>query len=135
MKNSKWVGIIGVVLLFVAAFQPWITVISKNITISGMATDGTNFGKPALMNLIISGICAIFFLYSSVMAKRANLFFCAFNIAWSIRNYVIVSMCRGGECPERKFGLYLLMISATIIMLASLFPDIKIKQQEDKSYS
>ncbi len=133
MKNSKWVGIFGVVLLYVAAWQPWITVVSKNITITGINTDGTNFGKPALMNLIVSGIAAVFFLYYSVMAKRANLFFCAFNIAWSIRNYVIVSMCRGGECPEKKFGLYLLMISAIIIMLASLFPDIKIKVHEDEA--
>jgi hypothetical protein len=129
MKYSKWVGIFGVVLLYIAAYQPWIIVVSKNITITGMNTAGTNFGKPALMNLIVSGISAIFLLYSSVMAKRANIFFCAFNIAWSIRNYVLISMCRGGECPERKFGLYLLMLSAVIIMLASLFPDIKIKAE------
>lgn len=129
MKYSKWVGIFGVVLLYIAAYQPWITVVSKNITITGMNTAGTNFGKPALMNLIVSGISAVFLLYSSVMAKRANIFFCAFNIAWGIRNYVLISMCRGGECPERKFGLYLLMLSAVIIMLASLFPDIKIKAE------
>lgn len=129
MKYSKWVGIFGVVLLYIAAYQPWITVVSKNITITGMDTLGTNFGKPALMNLIVSGISAVFLLYSSVMAKRANIFFCAFNIAWSIRNYVLISMCRGGECPQRKFGLYLLMLSAVIIMLASLFPDIKIKAE------
>jgi len=132
MKNSKWVGIAGVMLLFVAAYQPWVTIISKGITITGMNTAGTNFGKPALMNLIVSLISAIFFLYSSVMAKRVNLFLCAFNIAWSIRNYVVVSMCRGGECPDRKFGLYLLMISAAIIMLASLFPDIKIKPETEE---
>ncbi len=129
MKYSKWIGIFGVVLLYIAAYQPWITVVSKNITITGMNTAGTNFGKPALMNLIVSGISAVFLLYSSVMAKRANIFFCAFNIAWSIRNYVLISMCRGGECPDRKFGLYLLMLSALIIMLASLFPDVKIKAE------
>ncbi|MEO5998963.1 MAG: hypothetical protein ABIN89_19490 [Chitinophagaceae bacterium] len=127
MKNSKWIGIVGVVLLFTAAYQPWITVLSKNITITGMNTSGTNFGRPALMNLIVSGIAGILFLYSSVMAKRANLFFCAFNLAWSIRNYIIVSTCRAGECPEKRFGLYLLMISAIVIILASLFPDVKIK--------
>lgn len=129
MRYSKWVGIFGVVLLYIAAYQPWITVVSKNITITGMDTAGTNFGKPALMNLIVGGISAVFLLYSSVMAKRANIFFCAFNIAWVIRNYVLISMCRGGECPEKKFGLYLLMLSAVIIMLASLFPDIKIKAE------
>ena len=120
------------VLLFVAAYQPWMTIISKNITITGMNTTGSNFGKPALMNLIVSGISVIFFLSSSIMAKRANIFFCAFNIAWSIRNYVIVSMCRGGECPEKKLGLYVLMLAAIIIMLASLFPDVKIKAEAEE---
>lgn len=133
MKNSKWVGIFGVVLLFTAAYQPWITVISKSITITGMNTQGTTFGKPALMNLITSGIATIFFLYSSVMAKRANLFFCAFNFAWCIRNFIIVSTCRAGECPEKRFGLYLLMISGFIIMMASLFPDLKIKPNNVES--
>ena len=133
MKNSKWVGILGVLMLYAAAYQPWITVLSRGITITGMNTTGTNFGKPALMNLIVSGIAAIFFLYSSVMAKRANLFFCAFNFAWCIRNFIIVSTCRAGECPEKRFGLYLLMISGFIIMIASLFPDIKLKPENPDS--
>jgi uncharacterized membrane protein len=133
MKYSKWIGISGVIILCIAAYLPWVTILSKNITISGMDTAGTNFGKPALMNIIVSVISAVFFLSSSVMAKRANLFFSAFNIAWSIRNYVIVSMCRGGECPERKFGLYLLMIAAIVIMVASLFPDIKIRTEADEN--
>lgn len=92
-----------------------------------MNTEGTNFGKPALINLIVSAIAAVFFLYSAVMAKRANLFLCAFNFAWSVRNYIIVSTCRAGECPEKRFGLYLLLISSVIIMVASLFPDIALK--------
>ena len=131
MKNSKWIGILGIVLLYVSAFQAWV-VVPMNISITGMNTTGTNFGKPALMNLIVSGISAVFFLVSSVMAKRANIFFCGFNLAWSIRNYVILSTCRGGDCPEKKFGLYLLVISAIVIMLASLFPDIQIKTETEE---
>lgn len=130
MKNSKWIGVAGVVLLFVAAFQPWITVVSKEITITGMDTAGTNFGKPALMNLIVSGMAAILFLLPAVMAKRANLFFCAFNLAWCIRNFIIVSTCRAGECPEKRFGLYLLLAASVIITIASLLPDNKIKEQQ-----
>jgi len=129
MKNSKWIGIIGVVLLFVAAYQPWINVPSRDLTITGMNTAGTNFGRPALMNLIVSSIAAVLFLLPTVMAKRANLFFCAFNLAWVIRNYIIVSTCRAGECPEKKFGLYLLIIAAVVIIIASLLPDIKIKSE------
>lgn len=102
MKHSKWIGFFAVCILTIAAFQPWIWVPSNNIVITGMHTKGTNFGKPALMNLIVSGVAAILFLIPSVMAKRANLFFCAFNVAWGLRNFVIVSTCRAGECPEKK---------------------------------
>jgi hypothetical protein len=132
MKYSKWIGIFGVLLLFLAAYMPWITIVSKGINITGMNTAGTNFGKPALMNIMVSVVSAAFFLSSSVMAKRANLFFCAFNLAWSIRNFVIVTMCRAGECPEKKWGLYLLMVSAVIIMLASFLPDVKLKPEEEE---
>lgn len=75
MKYSKWIGFFAVCLLVFASFQPWVIVPSKNIVITGMNAAGTNFGKPALINLFISGIAAILFLVPSLMAKRANLFF------------------------------------------------------------
>ena len=130
MKYSKWVGLLGVALLVVAAYQPWVWVASKNITISGMHATGTNFGRPALLNLIVSGFAATCFIMNSVMAKRANLFFCAFNLAWTVRNFIIVSICRGGECPEKKLGLYILLAASVIMMIAALLPDLKLKEEK-----
>lgn len=132
MKYSKWLGVFSVVLLIIAAYQPWIIVPSKNLAISGLSTTGTNFGKPALLNVIISCICVVFFLAPFVMAKRANLFFCAFNLAWSIRNYIIVSTCRAGECPEKHIGLYLLMAASVLMVIAALVPDVKLRQREEE---
>ena len=130
MKFSKWIGIAGVLLVFVAAFLPWIWIPSMNITVTGMQAQGTNFGKPALLNMLVSLVAAILFYAPTVMAKRANIFFCAFNLAWTIRNYIIVSTCRGGECPEKRFGLYLLIAASVIMIAAALFPDIKLKEEE-----
>lgn len=129
MKYSKWVGLLAVILVIVAAFQPWIVVSSKNIIITGLDTTGTNFGKPAFLNLFAGGIAAVAFLSQSVMAKRINIFLCSFNLAWSFRNFVIISTCRAGECPEKKLGLYLLIIASVIMMLAALFPDVKLKDE------
>lgn len=94
-----------------------------------MNTAGTNFGKPALMNLFMSGIAAILFLVPSLMAKRANLFFCAFNIAWGFRNFIIVSTCRAGECPEKQVGFYVYFLASVLMMLAAFLPDIKLKEE------
>ena len=130
MKYSKWIGLIGIALLVVAAYQPWAWIASKNITVSGMHASGTNFGRPALLNLFVSCFAAICFIVHSVLAKRANLFLCAFNVAWTIRNFIIVSMCRAGDCPEKKLGLYLLITASAIMMLAALFPDVKLKEEK-----
>ena len=130
MKYSKWIGLLGVALLIFAAYQPWVWVASKNITVTGMHTEGTNFGRPALLNLFVSSIAAVLFMMKSVMAARANLFVCGFNIAWTIRNYFIVSTCRAGECPEQKLGLYILMVASLMMLVAALFPGVKLKEEE-----
>lgn len=132
MKFSKWVGISGVLLIYIAAFLPWVWISTLDITVTGLKSAGTNFGKPALLNLIVSGVAAVLFYMPTVMAKRANLFFCAFNIAWSIRNYIILSTCRAGECPVKKAGLYLLVIASLIMVVAALFPDITLKEQDEE---
>jgi len=132
MKYSKWIGILAVAVLIVASFQPWVYVVSKDLTITGLHTEGTNFGRPALLNIIMSCIAAVFFMVPRLMAKRANIFFCAFNLAWAFRNFLLISMCRGGECPQKQTGIYMLLIAAVIIMLAALFPDIKLKEEKNE---
>jgi hypothetical protein len=131
MKYSKWVGLFAVLMLILSATQPWVYIPAKNLTITGIQTAGTNFGKPALMNIIVSGIAALLFLSPRIMAKRANVFFCTFNIAWAIRNFIILSICRAGECPEKRAALYLLLISGFIMLIASLFPDVELKNDAE----
>ncbi len=129
MKNSKWIGLFGVLLLLIAGYQPWIWVVSKNLTVSGMNTMGTNFGKPALISFYLSAIAVGCFLMSSVMAKRVNIFVCAFNIAWTLRNFIIISTCRAGECPEKQYGLYLYCAASVIMLVAALSPDVTLKDE------
>ncbi|MEO6915851.1 MAG: hypothetical protein ABI151_09565 [Chitinophagaceae bacterium] len=130
MKYSKWIGVGAVVLVYVAAFMPWIEVPSQHIVVTGMHTEGTNFGKPAMMNLIISTFSLIFFLWPAIFAKRVNLFFTAFNVAWTLRNSIILSTCRAGECPEKKLGLYLMGFAAALMLFASFFPNVKLAEPE-----
>lgn len=129
MKYSKWIGLAGVVLLVIAAYQPWIWIPSKNIMVSGMHAPGTNFGRPALLNFYLSAIAVVFYLIPTAMAKRFNIFFCAFSLAWTLRNFIIVSTCRAGECPEKQYGLYLYCLAAVLMMVAALTPDIKLKEE------
>ena len=81
------------------------------------------------MNMICSVGAAVLFLMPRIWAKRTNIFFCGFNIAWAVRNYIMLSRCYGGDCPEKKIGIYLLVAAAAIMLLMSLMPDVSIADE------
>ena len=131
MKYSKWIGLLSVITVIIVCYTPWVYVPSVKLDISGMyATGKNNFGKPGLMNILCSVGAGMFFLLPQIWAKRTNIFFCGFNIAWAIRNYILLSRCYSGECPLKKAGLYILVTASAIMLIMSLMPDVEIK--EDK---
>lgn len=113
--------------------MPWVLINIKNITVTGLKAHGTNFGKPGLVNIIMGGLAAACFLIPRIWAKRTNLFICAFNIAWAVRNYIVVSACYAGECPEKQVGLYLLLIASGLLLLAALLPDLHVPSANQDS--
>src|SRR5687768_8534630 len=100
MSRSVWLGLLATATLVIACFYPWVTIASKNIVISGVDTTGTTYGKPGYLNFILSGIYVIFIVIPKEWARKAALFAAAFNLAWSVRNFLILSTCQGGICPE-----------------------------------
>jgi hypothetical protein len=132
MRLMKWVGIAAAILLIVACFMPWVIIPSKNITVSGVSTDGTSFGKPAYLHFILALSFVFLSLIKRIWAKRVNLILVALNLAWAIRNYFMVSTCRAGECPEKQLAIFLIVIASVIMLIAALFPDIKLAGQDDE---
>jgi hypothetical protein len=129
MRYMKWVGLIAVILLVVSCFIPWVLIPSKNIIVSGVDSTGTNFGKPGFTHFVLSFFFIIFHFIPKLWAKRVNLLIVALNIAWAIRNYFIISMCREGDCPEKQIGLWLVLLASVLMLIAALFPDIKLKEE------
>ena len=130
MKYSNYIGAALVIVLIIACNMDWVQIDGGRLTVSGLHTTGSNFGKPGLMNIVTGSIAGILFLTPFIWAKRTNLFFCAFNLAWAIRNYILITMCREGDCPEKQTGIYLLMISSALMLLISFIPEIKINKEE-----
>jgi hypothetical protein len=122
MRYSTGLGIAAVLLLVIACFMPWVLIPSKQLVISGMDASGTRYGKPGYLHLLLGFFYLIFTLIPAVWAKRFNLLVVAFNLAWTLRNFLILSLCRGGECPERQAGLYLLAMAGVLMLVAALFP-------------
>lgn len=125
MKYSQSIGIIAVLLLVATCFFPWSFIVSRQITVTGLHAPGTDYGKPGLLNIILSCLMLVFFSIRTIGAKRTNVFIAAFNLAWSVRNYLLLSACMMGECPEKKAALMILLILSGIIMLMALLPKLQ----------
>lgn len=129
MRYMKWIGLLAVLLLVVSCFLPWVIIRSQNIIVSGIDSTGTNFGKPGYAHFVLAFFFIVFHFIPKLWAKRVNLLIVALNLAWCVRNYFIISMCRVGECPEKQTGLWLVLAASAIMLIAALFPDIKLKEE------
>ena len=129
MKHSQLAGICAVVAMAVICFIPWAYLPERNLTVSGMETGNTMFGKPGLMHLILGAAMVVFFLLKKIWAKRANVFVAAANIAWSFRNYTLFTTCFMGECPHIKAGIYMLIIACFLIQIMTFLPKIDVDER------
>jgi hypothetical protein len=124
MRWMKWTGIIAAIILIMACFLPWVVIPSINSTITGIDAMGTNFGKPGYFHFITIFFFIVFSLVQKIWAKRFNFLVTALNMAWAIRNFYLITMCRAGECPEKKAGIYLILILSVIMLASALLPDL-----------
>ena len=125
MKHSQTIGILACIALLGICFLPWTYITSRQITISGFYAVGTDFGKPGLFNTAMCVGMLVLFALPAVWAKRSNVFIAALNLAWSFRNYLLLSSCMMGECPEKRPALYGLLLLSVIIQVMALLPKFK----------
>ncbi len=110
--------------------MPWVLVAEQHLLISGINNAVPNFGKPGMFNIVLSAVMGIFFIIPKIWAKRTNVIIAAINLAWSFRNYLVITACRAGECPEKRAGIYLLLCVSVFILIMSFLPPIKVPPQQ-----
>jgi hypothetical protein len=132
LRWMKWIGLASVILLIVSCFIPWVYIETGNLTVSGIDADSIHFGKPGYFHLIMSFFFLVFSFTPRIWAKRSNLFVTAINLGYAVRNFYVISTCSGGECPEKKLGLYFMLLSSIIMLIAALFPDMQIPKTEKR---
>jgi hypothetical protein len=121
----KWIGTTAAILLIIACFMIWVTIPSKNITVSGIDAAGTTFGKPGYFHFITTFFFLLFTFTHRIWAKRINLLVAALNMAWALRNYFVITMCREGDCPEKHSAIYLIVLASLFMLVSALLPDFK----------
>ena len=130
MRLKFLLPLFAVALLVISCYLPWMTIETKGITITGIDTTGTRYGRPAYFHFLWAGLYLVLLFFNQVWTKRAAIGMAAFNLAWTARNFLLIPICQMGECPLRKAGLYLLLVASIAMFIAPMFMENR-KMTED----
>ena len=133
MKYSQWIGITAALLLIAACFMPWAWFpdLGKNFT--GFFSEKNIYGRPGKVLIFFSVVEIGLFAIPRVWAKRANILVSALAIAFAIKSYILYTACYGGLCPYKRAGIFVMVGSATIALLAALLPDLPVRAEADET--
>jgi hypothetical protein len=130
MKYSKWVGIGACIILIVSCFLPWTYHADLNKTFTGFFSEKNMYGKPGKFLVVFSVISVALILLPKIWAKRTHLFLSALSFGYAVRTFILFTSCYNAYCPEKKGGVWLMIISCFIILIVSVFPDMKLNEHK-----
>jgi hypothetical protein len=130
MRYYKIIGWLACLLLLVSCFIPltYYGDLDKNFT--GFFSEQNMYGKPGIVFSFIAIASAILIYLDKIWAKRTHIFLCALNLGYLIKTYILFTSCYNAYCPEKKFGIYLLIFSSVLLFIVSVFPDMKLVNKE-----
>ncbi len=126
----KWAGLAACVALIIACFLPWTYHADIDKTFTGLFSEKNAYGKPGKYLIFFAVTSAILILLQKVWAKRIHLFFAGLTVGYAIKTYVMFTSCYNAYCPDKKIGIYLMMVCCIAIFIASVFPDLKLRHPQ-----
>jgi hypothetical protein len=123
-------GIFACIVLMISCFLPWTFHADVGKDFTGFFSEKEKYGKPGKFIIYFTVIILAFMILPKLWAKRANLFFGAILLSYAVKNYILYTSCYMAYCPEKKAGIFLMLFSSVIIMIAAVFPNMQI--DEDK---
>jgi hypothetical protein len=129
VKNSQWIGIAAALLLIGACFLPWAYFPDLQKDFTGFFSERNAYGKPGKVFVFLCALAIILFLIPRIWAKRINIFVSALTVAFSVKCYILFTACYKGICPDKKIGLFLVLIASALMTLSAILPDTKLKEQ------
>lgn len=130
MKNSQWIGIAGALLMVGACFLPWAYYPDLHKEFTGFFSQQNIYGRPGKVLTFFAVIDIILFLIPRVWAKRANILVAAMALAFGVKSYILYTACYRGICPGYRAGIFLVVAAAVIVLVASLLPDLPVRNKE-----
>ena len=129
VRYSKWISLAAFLLLLGACFMPWTYHADVDKYFTGFYSEKNIYGKPAKLILVFGGIATLCAFVKVLWMKRTALLVGGLSVAYAIKNFLLFGSCYLGYCPEKQFGLYLMLFSSILIFLMSFFPEGKVKSQ------
>jgi hypothetical protein len=130
MKYSQWIGIAGALLLAAACFMPWAYFPDLGKEFTGFFSEQNRYGRPGKILTFFCVVMIVLFVIPRVWAKRTNIIIAGITVAFVIRSYILFTGCYGGICPEKRVGIYLLLLASAVTAVATLLPDLSVKQEQ-----
>ncbi len=133
LKFLHWLGIIACVSLVISCWLPWTYYADAHIlneadrTFTGFYSYQNNYGKPGKMLVLTATFSLILILLPKIWAKRTNLFVCALGVGYAVKTYILFVSCYNAYCPEKKIGIYLMLIATIAMLTSSVFPSLALK--------
>jgi len=126
----RWLSILTAALIITSSFYTWVSVDETNFFVGGFySSEASRFGQPGLFHVIFSVIIILLLLIGKLWSYRTAFFISAFNIAWAVRNFMLIPACSGGVCPEKHTALYVILFGSIALIVFTAMVEVKPKQK------
>jgi hypothetical protein len=129
-KYLQRIGLVACLMLVIVCFMPWTYHDDLKENFTGFYSHDNHYGKPGMFLTLIAVLAFILMYLPKVWAKRTNLFVCALGVGYAIKSFILFTSCYNAYCPEKKAGIYLMMLTTVIMLIAAVFPDLKMKEKK-----
>lgn len=126
MKYSQWIGVAAAIILVISCFLPWTYHPDLDKTFTGFFSEKNAYGRPGRALIFLAFLATMCFVIRRTWAKRANFFIAATLVAYAVRSFIVFSGCYRGICPGKKEGLWIMLLSALVILIMAVLPDMKV---------
>lgn len=130
MKYYKVLGFLASLTLVVSCFLPWAYYPDLHKSFTGFFSEKNIYGRPGIAFTFFAVVSLILIFINKIWAKRTFIFSAALNLGYLLKTYVIFTSCYKGYCPEKEYGLYLVIVSSIVLLLVSFVPDTKLSDDE-----
>jgi hypothetical protein len=129
MKHSNLVGTTAAIILIIACFLPWTYHPDLDKTFTGFFSEKNVYGKPGKVLVFFAIVAILLFVIPRIWAKRLNILVTVLALAFAIKTYMLFTSCYRGFCPDKKTGIFLVMITTIVMVISAVLPDLKLKEE------